>query len=120
MATTPEQTISGFDKTLEIPGLEEVMQPQKQRKIQLTRCVLPMGQTLLPTVHPGTAQHLPCCLMQAMLDRRDQRIRLVEQSHRIKVENQIIRTGSPDADRMHPRIPQTEEIYEHDRMQVRC
>ena len=62
-------------------------------------------------------QSRACCLMQAMLDRRDQRIRLVEQSHRIKVENQIIRTGSPDADRVHPRIPQTEEIVEHDRMQ---
>ena len=40
--------------------------------------------------------------MQALLDRRDQYIRLVEQSHRIKVENQIVRTGSPDADRVHP------------------
>ena len=30
MATTPEQTVSGFDKTLEIPGLEQVMQPKKQ------------------------------------------------------------------------------------------
>ena len=117
MATTPEQTVSGFDKTLEIPGLEKVMQPEKQGKIQLSWCVLPMGQTLLPTVHPGTAQGLPCRLLQAPLDRRDQRVRLVEQSHRIKVEPQIVRTGRPDADRVHPRIPQAEEIVEHDRMQ---
>jgi len=119
MTTTPEQTVSGFDKTLETPGLEQVVQPKKQGKVQLSRCVLPMGQTLLPTLHPGTAQRLPCCLMQAMFDRRDQRIRLIEQSHRIKVENQIIRARSPDADRVHPWIPQTEEIVEHDRMEGR-
>ena len=95
------------------------MQPQQHRQVDLSRGLIPAGQTLLPGVTPGITKHLPFAITEPFDDRLDQLLGLIKTGNGLQMKVQITRLCSTNADGVNPRIRETKQIVEHDRMQRR-
>ena len=117
MAAVAQQAITGLGKALEIPSLQQGVQPQQHRQIDIAGGVLPARQALLPALHPGLAQALSESLLQALLNRAQQLRRLIQELQGLQMQIKIAGARSTNADGVNARIAEAKEIVEHDRVQ---
>mgnify|MGYP003345889357 CR=1 FL=1 len=82
VAAMAQQAIAGAAERFEIPGLQQAVQPQQHRQVDLPGGVLPGGQPQLPAGQPVGPQGLQPRLLQPRLDRWQQRIGLGQQQQR--------------------------------------
>jgi len=115
-----QQVVTGPAEALQIPGLQQVVQPEQHGQIHATWGVLPVRQALRPARQPVRAQSLSARPVQPLQQRRQQQLRFGQQGNGSKVKGKIIGMARTNADRVGQiRILQTEEIVQHDRVQWR-
>ena len=115
-----QQAVARLAEALQIEGLQEFVEPEQHRQIDLPRGVFPAGQSLVPTPQPVLPESGAAGGIQPLQDRRQQLSGPREQGHGLQVEVQIFGAGCSDADRVNAGGAEAEEIVEHDRVERRA